>query len=469
MSQPHNLQPEDLPLDAVHPAAPLTAVPTPTTDPTDTADTPDTTEARPAPTPTRDLRPAAPLTAVPARTTDTPDTAGTTDTTEARPAPTPTRGVRPAGPLTAVPARTTDTPDTAGTTDTADTAGAADARPKPTLTLDVHPAAPRTAVPTRTTDTAGTAGALQDPTLTRPDTPEVQMAVTPTTPTTSTTPTARPARAVVGTAGDARQILAEVGRPRLASVGGDAHVVPATTRYADQLTDGALALRLEAVRRLGIASTPVSNEPSDADAPGVAGEREKGRKLSVVPEAAGATHAVAAPGQPDGAQAPLKTTAGAKATSVKTTAAGTTARTTPGTTPATTATKEAVAKVARPGGVPGREAPRLPEVRAWSARLAQAISEVLAGDRPISQLVRFADDAVFMELNRRVRLLGLNSTAGTRGAKEKSVVRSVRVFMPEPFIAEVAAHVRHGSRSRAVAFRLEVRRNRWVCTALELG
>ena len=420
MSQPHNLQPEDLPLDDVHPAAPLTAVPTPTTD-------------------------------------------------------------------------TTDTAHTAGT------AGAADARPKATLTVDVHPAAPRTTVPTRTTDTAG---ARQDPTLTRPDTPEVQMAVTPTTPTTSSTPTARSTRAVapvaVGTAGDARQMLAEVGRPRLASVGGDAHSVPATTRYADQLTDGALALRLEAVRRLGIASTPVSDEPSDADAPGVAGEREKGRKLSVVPKAADATHAVAAPGQPDGAQAPLKTTAGTtagakaaaaktasvgttsvktaavKTTSAKTAAAETTAgETTTGTTaratPGTTGGKETGAKVARPGGAPGREALRLPEVRAWSARLAQAISEVLAGDRPISQLVRFADDAVFMELNRRVRLLGLNSTAGTRGAKEKSVVRSVRVFMPEPFIAEVAAHVRHGSRSRAVAFRLEVRRNRWVCTALELG
>lgn len=331
---------------------------------------------------------------------------------------------------------------------------------------DVHPAAHLTAVPTRTTDTtAGTAGARQDPTLTRPDTPEAQMAVTPTT---STTPTARPARstravapaAAVGTAGDTRQMLAEVSRPRLASVGGDAHSVPATTRYADQLTDGALALRLEAVRRLGIASAPVADAPSDADAPGAAGERGKRRKLSVVPEAAGATHAVAAPGQPDGAQAPLKTTA-VKTTVVETTAAKTTA--------GTTAVNETVAKVARPGGVPGREAPRLPEVRAWSARLAQAISEVLAGDRPISQLVRFADDAVFMELNRRVRLLGLNSTAGTRGAKEKSVVRSVRVFMPEPFIAEVAAHVRHGGRSRAVAFRLEVRRNRWVCTALELG
>lgn len=100
--------------------------------------------------------------------------------------------------------------------------------------------------------------------------------------------------------------------------------------------------------------------------------------------------------------------------------------------------------------------------------MAQAVNEVLAGDRPISQLVRFTDDQVFLELNRRVRLLGLNSTAGTRGAKEKSTVRSVRVFMPAPAIAEIAAHVRHGERSRAVALRLEIRRNRWVCTALQL-
>lgn len=111
----------------------------------------------------------------------------------------------------------------------------------------------------------------------------------------------------------------------------------------------------------------------------------------------------------------------------------------------------------------------LPDARVWGGRLAQAVSEVLAGDRAISQLVRFTDDAVFMELNRRVRQLGMNSTAVSRSAKEKSALRSVRVFMPDPGIAEVAAHVRHGGRSRAIALRLEVRRNRWICTALELG
>jgi hypothetical protein len=113
--------------------------------------------------------------------------------------------------------------------------------------------------------------------------------------------------------------------------------------------------------------------------------------------------------------------------------------------------------------------PVVPDARDWGSRLVQAVSEVLAGDRPISQLVRFTDEAVFTELNRRVRLLGLSTTATGRGAKERSAVRSVRVCKPTRHVAEVAAHVRHGDRSRAIALRMEIRRNRWVCTALELG
>ncbi|MFG1906138.1 Rv3235 family protein [Kribbella sp. NPDC048928] len=236
-----------------------------------------------------------------------------------------------------------------------------------------------------------------------------------------------------------------VTRPRLWSVRGTGeHYVPPTARYAGELTEGALALRLHAITRLGVASAPEAS--TTAPAP-------------VARQAAGQPDAV--PGRTDGAQAPLKSIP----------------KSTPAARNKSTATKTSVrtksTSASGAGVVVGRrgvgEAPALPEVRAWGARLAQAVSEVLAGDRPISQLVRFTDEQVFQDLNRRVRLLGLNSTAGTRGAKEKSAVRSVRVFMPEPFIAEVAAHVRHGERSRAVAFRLEVRRNRWVCTALELG
>ncbi|MFB6719496.1 Rv3235 family protein [Kribbella sp. NPDC056345] len=113
--------------------------------------------------------------------------------------------------------------------------------------------------------------------------------------------------------------------------------------------------------------------------------------------------------------------------------------------------------------------PVVPEARAWGGRLAQAVSEVLAGDRPVAQLVRFTDEDVFVELNRRVRLLGLTTTANGRGIRERCALQSVRVCRPNSEVAEVAAHVRHGGRSRAIALRMEIRRNRWVCTALEVG
>jgi hypothetical protein len=124
---------------------------------------------------------------------------------------------------------------------------------------------------------------------------------------------------------------------------------------------------------------------------------------------------------------------------------------------------------AAPAGPIGVVQPGIPDAGAWGSRLAQAVSEVLAGDRPISQMVRFTDETVFTELNRRVRLLGLSTTANGRGSRQRSAVRSIRVCTPTDHVAEIAAHVRHGERSRAIALRMEIRRNRWVCTALELG
>jgi hypothetical protein len=76
---------------------------------------------------------------------------------------------------------------------------------------------------------------------------------------------------------------------------------------------------------------------------------------------------------------------------------------------------------------------------------------------------------VYVDVHRRVRLLGLTTTAGKRATKERSSVRSVHICHPETGVAEVAAHLRTSGRSRAMALRLEIRRGRWVCTALELG
>lgn len=106
----------------------------------------------------------------------------------------------------------------------------------------------------------------------------------------------------------------------------------------------------------------------------------------------------------------------------------------------------------------------LPEARGWAGRFAQAVVEVLAGDRPAAQLVRWTTTPVYEEVT------GLIAGPGvTRGDTARGVVRSVHVSQPADGIAEVAALVRRGARSTALALRLEGLDGRWQCTALELG
>jgi Family of unknown function (DUF6459) len=117
----------------------------------------------------------------------------------------------------------------------------------------------------------------------------------------------------------------------------------------------------------------------------------------------------------------------------------------------------------------GPDARGLPDPRDWAARFCQAIVEVIGGDRPAAQLVRWTSRDVYRDLNRRVRILGLTSNAATRGQVPRPQVRSVRVCQPALNIAEVAVHLQHGSRSRALAARLEIIERRWLCTALQIG
>ena len=109
------------------------------------------------------------------------------------------------------------------------------------------------------------------------------------------------------------------------------------------------------------------------------------------------------------------------------------------------------------------------EVQAWAARFAQATVEVLGGDRPLTQLLRWTTARVYQDLDRRVRILGRTAPAPQRLRTIRPQVRSVHVFQPEPGSAEVSVHVRHGHRSRALAARLERRHGRWTCVALQLG
>ena len=110
-----------------------------------------------------------------------------------------------------------------------------------------------------------------------------------------------------------------------------------------------------------------------------------------------------------------------------------------------------------------------PDVHAWAARFAQAVVEVLGGDRPLSQLLRWTTRRVYNDLGRRVRILGRTAPVQQRLRTVRPQVRSVHVFQPECDSAEISVHVRHGQRSRALAARLQLDEGRWQCTALHLG
>lgn len=109
------------------------------------------------------------------------------------------------------------------------------------------------------------------------------------------------------------------------------------------------------------------------------------------------------------------------------------------------------------------------DVHAWSARFAQAVVEVLGGDRPLTQLIRWTTSRVYSDLGRRVTILGRTAPAGQRRRTIRPQVRSVHVFQPTPESAEVSVHVRHGHRSRAIAARLDLGNGRWQCSELRLG
>jgi hypothetical protein len=107
------------------------------------------------------------------------------------------------------------------------------------------------------------------------------------------------------------------------------------------------------------------------------------------------------------------------------------------------------------------------DVRSWAARLAQAVVEVVGGQRPVSQLVRWTAADVHRDLERRALLVRRAAGAAPRAVRPQ--VRSVHVCRPSTEVAEVSVHVRHGHRSRAVAMRLERCNERWLCTVLEFG
>jgi hypothetical protein len=107
-----------------------------------------------------------------------------------------------------------------------------------------------------------------------------------------------------------------------------------------------------------------------------------------------------------------------------------------------------------------------------AARIGAAIVEIVGGDRPVSQVLRWTSPEVYLDLSRRATLVA--RTVGRRpGAGGVQSVRPQLVAAHTSFVsvrtAEVSLHVRYGERSRAVAARFELIRDRWQVTALEFA
>ena len=108
----------------------------------------------------------------------------------------------------------------------------------------------------------------------------------------------------------------------------------------------------------------------------------------------------------------------------------------------------------------------------WAHRYAQAAVEIVGGDRPVSQLLRWTTPRVYEDLQRRAQLVaravGQRAGQGRVQAIRPQVV-GVRTCFVAGDAAEVSAHVRYGRRSRALAMRFEVISDRWQCVALDFA
>ncbi|MER7071479.1 Rv3235 family protein [Terrabacter sp. NPDC000476] len=108
----------------------------------------------------------------------------------------------------------------------------------------------------------------------------------------------------------------------------------------------------------------------------------------------------------------------------------------------------------------------LPEPGPFVARLAQAVIEVVSGQRPAPQLIRHAAPTVYAVLARQAMVAGRRRTPGPQRA---AVVRRVRVCEPADGVVEACAVVVAHGRVRALALRLEGLDGRWLVTALTIG
>lgn len=108
----------------------------------------------------------------------------------------------------------------------------------------------------------------------------------------------------------------------------------------------------------------------------------------------------------------------------------------------------------------------------WTRRYVQAALEIVGGDRPATQVLRWTSPEVYADLRRRAWLVsraGGHRPGLARVQPVRPQVRSVHSCFLSDTVVECGVHVRYGARSRAVAARFERIREHWVCTALDFS
>ena len=118
------------------------------------------------------------------------------------------------------------------------------------------------------------------------------------------------------------------------------------------------------------------------------------------------------------------------------------------------------------------EAQRRRGLELWARRYTQAAVEIVGGDRPVTQLLRWSSRDVYLDLERRAQLVaraGRHQAGQGRVQPVRPKVLGVHLCFLAREVVEVSAHVRYGERSRALAARFEERQQRWCCVALEFA
>ena len=111
---------------------------------------------------------------------------------------------------------------------------------------------------------------------------------------------------------------------------------------------------------------------------------------------------------------------------------------------------------------------QLPHPSEWTARIARAVIEAVAGESPVTQLTKWTTREVLLQVTIRAAS-ARRHPAGKALSSPPRRVGSVRTCVVAPGIVEACAVVSGMTRARAIALRLEARGQRWIVTAMQLG